>query len=136
MTNTAIEKLYPSILPIAISWVNDNNAWIILRDESKIPMVPVGILGFSIVQSFLPGCSRQVEGEAYGITKDAGKMELITHAQWQTLYGPKKTVNYDNMASVLSAAANNNDGKQESSTESSNTTVSSPVPTGGSGYDG
>ncbi|GAA5815115.1 hypothetical protein MFLAVUS_008621 [Mucor flavus] len=135
MTNTAIEKLYPSILPIAISWVNDSNAWIILRDESKIPMVPVGILGFSIVQSFLPGCSRQVEGEAYGITKEAGKMELITHAQWQTLYGPKKTVNYDNMASVLSAAANNNDAKQESSAESSNTTVSSPVPTGGSGYD-
>ncbi|OBZ83656.1 Poly(A)-specific ribonuclease PARN [Choanephora cucurbitarum] len=100
MSNAGIERLYPSIQPIAVSWVNSNNAWIILKDESKIPLVKLGILGLSVVQSFLPGCSRQVEGEAYGITKEAGQMELITHERWRALYGPKPTVNYNNHASI------------------------------------
>ena len=100
MSNAGIERLYPSIQPMAVSWVNGNNAWIILKDESKIPLVKLGILGLSVVQSFLPGCSRQVEGEAYGITKEAGQMELITHERWRALYGPKPTVNYNNHASI------------------------------------
>lgn len=129
-TNAAIEKVYPSILPIAVSWVNDNNAWIILRDESKIPQVKLGMLGLSTVQSFLPGCSRQVEGEAYGITKEAGKMELISHEQWRVLFGPKKTVSYDNTAEALMAANIN------STSESSSSTTEVTVPTGGAGYDG
>lgn len=126
LTNAAIEKVYPSILPIAISWVNDNNAWIILRDETKIPMVKLGMLGLSIVQSFLPGCSRQAEGEAYGITKEAGKMELISHEQWQALYGPKKTLNYNSTASALAAAT---------STPSEDSSTVSSVPNGDSFYD-
>ncbi|KAI8368604.1 ribonuclease H-like domain-containing protein [Choanephora cucurbitarum] len=100
MSNAGIERLYPSIQPMAVSWVNGNNAWIILKDESKIPLVKTGILGLSVVQSFLPGCSRQVEGEAYGITKEAGQMELMTHERWRALYGPKPTVNYNNHASI------------------------------------
>jgi hypothetical protein len=123
--------VYPSILPIAVSWVNDNNAWIILRDEAKIPHVKLGILGLSVVQSFLPGCSRQVEGEAYGITKEAGKMELISHEQWQALYGPKKTVNYNNTASALTAATINNTVQAEALP-----VAETSVPKGGAGYDG
>lgn len=131
-TNAAIEKVYPSILPIAVSWVNDNNAWIILRDEAKIPMVKLGMLGLQTVQSFLPGCSRQVEGEAYGITKEAGKMELISHEQWQILYGPKKTVNYNNTASALMAGSLNTPQQQDTSSF----IAESSVPKGGAGYDG
>lgn len=129
-TNAAIEKVYPAILPIAVSWVNDNNAWIILRDETKIPQVKLGMLGLSTVHSFLPGCSRQVEGEAYGITKEAGKMELISHEQWKILYGPKKSLNYDNTAEALMAANINN------KTQNSLPTAELTVPTGGAGYDG
>jgi hypothetical protein len=129
LTNAAIERLYPSIQPIAISWVNDNNAWIILKDESKIPLVKLGVLGLSVVHSFLPGCSRYVEGEAYGITKEASNMELISHEQWQITYGPKKIVNYNNTASVL--MANN-----MSPAISVETTTVESVPKGGSGYDG
>ncbi|KAI7892470.1 ribonuclease H-like domain-containing protein [Mucor mucedo] len=124
-TNTAIEKVYPNMVPFAVSWVNDNNAWIILRDETKIPHVKLGVVGLSSVHCFLPGCSRETEGEAYGITKEAGKMELITHEQWQILYGPKKTVDYSNTAEALRAATMNN--ITQTSEES--------VPTGGSGYD-
>lgn len=134
-TNAAIEKVYPSILPIAVSWISDNNAWIILKDETKIPMVKLGMLGLSVVQSFLPGCSRQIEGEAYNITKEAGKMELISHEQWQALYGPKKTVNYNNTASALLAATSNTDSNEETKTENTSSTESL-VPKGGSGYDG
>lgn len=125
-TNSAIEKVYPNILPIAVSWVNDNNAWIILRDEAKIPQVKLGVLGLSAVHCFLPGCSRQTEGEAYGITKEAGKMELISHEQWKTIYGPKNTVDYSNTAEALRAGTMNGDAQI--------TEVS--VPTGGAGYDG
>jgi hypothetical protein len=132
LTNAAIERLYPSIQPVAISWINDNNAWIILKDESKIPLVKLGTLGLSIVHSFLPGCSRHIEGEAYGITKEAGSMELISHEQWQATYGPKKTVNYNNTASVLMA---NNNINQIASVETTSTMENS-VPKGGSGYDG
>ncbi|KAI8092212.1 ribonuclease H-like domain-containing protein [Gilbertella persicaria] len=124
LTNSAIERLYPTIQPTAISWVNDSNAWLILKDESKIPFVKLGILGLSVVQSFLPGCSRQVEGEAYGITKQAGQMELLSHEQWQALYGPKKTVNYNNTASVLLANG-----------LSAKTNDDNAVPKGGSSYD-
>ncbi|KAI8330136.1 ribonuclease H-like domain-containing protein [Blakeslea trispora] len=100
LTNGAIERLYPTIQPVGISWVNSNNAWLYLKDESKIPLVRLGFLGLSVVQSFLPGCSRQVEGEAYGITKEAGQMELLTHEQWRALYGPKPTINHNNHVSI------------------------------------
>lgn len=127
LTNAAIELLYPSLVPFAVSWINDNNAWIILKDEAKIPLVKTGVLGLSLVQSFLPGCSRQNEGTGYGITKEASRMELITHQQWQTLYGPKKTVNYNSTASILAANNINNKPTIVDSNDS--------VPAGGAGYD-
>lgn len=127
LTNAAIELLYPSLVPFAVSWINDNNAWIILKDETKIPLVKTGMLGLNLVQSFLPGCSRQNEGAGYGITKEAGRMELITHQQWQTLYGPKKTVNYNSTASILAANNINNKPTVINNNES--------VPAGGAGYD-
>ncbi|KAL9543810.1 hypothetical protein MBANPS3_007938 [Mucor bainieri] len=127
LTNAAIELLYPSLVPFAVSWINDNNAWIFLKDESKIPLVKTGMLGLSLVQSFLPGCSRQNEGAGYGITKEASRMELITHQQWQTLYGPRKTVNYNSTASIL--AANNISNKPTIINNNES------VPAGGAGYD-
>ncbi|KAI7907253.1 ribonuclease H-like domain-containing protein [Cokeromyces recurvatus] len=140
LTNTAIEKLYPTIQPIAISWINENNAWIILKDETKIPFVKLGMLGLSVVHSFLPGCSRQIEGEAYGITKEASKMELITHEQYLALYGPNKTVNYNNAASIMNAnnvAPINNDNVI-TSTASAVAIAAKEIdstPKGGSSYD-
>ncbi|KAI9487879.1 MAG: ribonuclease H-like domain-containing protein [Benjaminiella poitrasii] len=140
LTNTAIEKLYPTIQPVAISWVNGNNAWIILKDETKIPFVKLGMLGLSVVHCFLPGCSRQLEGEAYAITKEASKMEMITHEQWQTLYGPNKTVNYNNTASIMNANNTSpiNGNHESTSTVSAIATASGEVdstPKGGSSYD-
>jgi hypothetical protein len=98
-------------------------------------MVKLGMLGLSVVQSFLPGCSRQVEGEAYGITKEAGKMELISHEQWQALYGPKKTINYNNTASALLAVTSNS-SNDNTPTDNTTTSNESAVPKGGASYDG
>ncbi|KAG1053322.1 hypothetical protein G6F43_004593 [Rhizopus delemar] len=122
MTHTGIEKLYPTIQPAAVSWVNQNNAWLILKDESKIPLAKLGLLGITTIQSFLPGASREVEGRAYGITKEASNMELITYEKWAELYGPKKTVNYNNLASALAAATQDNNGENH-------------IPSGGPSFD-
>ncbi|CEP08008.1 hypothetical protein [Parasitella parasitica] len=129
MSKAAIELLYPSLVPFAVSWINDNNAWIILRDESKIPLAKTGMLGLSLVQSFLPGCSRQNEGAGHGITKEASQMELLSHEQWQAVYGPKKTVNYNSTASILQANNINNEPTILTASITDN------VPAGGSGYD-
>lgn len=123
MTHTGIEKLYPTIQPAAVSWVNQNNAWLILKDESKIPLAKLGLLGITTIQSFLPGASREVEGRAYGITKEASNMELITYEKWAEIYGPKKTVNYNNLASALAAATQDNNGENH-------------IPSGGPSFDG
>ncbi|KAG0742596.1 hypothetical protein G6F26_010876 [Rhizopus arrhizus] len=122
MTHTGIEKLYPTIQPAAVSWVNQNNAWLILKDESKIPLAKLGLLGITTIQSFLPGASREVEGRAYGITKEASNMELITYEKWAEIYGPKKTVNYNNLASALAAATQDNNGENH-------------IPSGGPSFD-
>ncbi|KAI8997873.1 ribonuclease H-like domain-containing protein [Pilobolus umbonatus] len=124
MTNAAIEKLYEPITPFAISWINDNNAWLILRDEAKIPMVKLGVLGLSSVHTFLSGCSRQIEGEAYGITKEASQMELVSYEQWRILYGPKKSVDYNSTASILAA----NQSRSEVNNESVSDDSSDPTP--------
>ncbi|KAG1447526.1 hypothetical protein G6F56_009234 [Rhizopus delemar] len=101
MTNIGIEKLYPTIQPASVAWLNDSTAWLILKDDTKISLAKLGALGMATVQSFLPGASREVEGKAYGITKDASRIELISHEKWAEVYGPKKAVNYNNLASTL-----------------------------------
>ncbi|KAI9281930.1 CAF1 family ribonuclease-domain-containing protein [Sporodiniella umbellata] len=101
MTNVGLEKLYPTIQPAAVSWINGHSAWISLKDDSKIPLVRLGLLGMSTVQSFLRGASREVEGVAHGINKDASRMELLSHERWAEIYGPQRTVNYNSMASIM-----------------------------------
>ncbi|KAL0078766.1 ribonuclease H-like domain-containing protein [Phycomyces blakesleeanus] len=118
LTFSGIEQIYPEIQPAHVTWTPDNNAWINIKHDNKVELVKLGPLGEDRIRDFLPGGSREAEGVASGITKEASKIEILTFKQWMELQNPKKE----------------DEDKNQAFDESNNATRDF-VPTGGSSYD-
>ncbi|KAI8097110.1 CAF1 family ribonuclease-domain-containing protein [Halteromyces radiatus] len=133
LTNAGIERLYPEIQPIYVSWINDNTAWITVKHPNKIELVKLGMLGMDRVRDFTRSGTRYVEGEAFRITSQAAEMELLTGDQWEALQQNTSTSTY-----IQSQQQNGKSTTTEQSIVSSDSLekeVSSSVPSGGASYD-
>ncbi|KAF7721418.1 hypothetical protein EC973_004704 [Apophysomyces ossiformis] len=84
LTTVALEKLYPELQPLTVTWMNNNCAWL-KSTPQKLKLAPLGMLGKDKVREFLQGGSRHSEGVQCGITAGAASMELLTHEQWEIL---------------------------------------------------
>ncbi|KAI9027562.1 ribonuclease H-like domain-containing protein [Phycomyces nitens] len=87
---SGIEQLYPELQPAHVTWTPDNNAWLNIRHDNKVELVKLGPLGEDRVREFLPGGSREADGTASGITKEASKIEILTFKQWKEMEDSKK----------------------------------------------
>lgn len=151
VTHPAIERLYPEIAPIWISWIDESSAWLTIKTFAKVDLVKTGILGIERVRPFLQGGTRYTEGVAYNINQTAANMEILTGEQWELLQKSTKAQQQKpssvqgqestSQSSIPLQSESNISTSTETPTklEFDGSTISSAqsaLPTGGSSYDG
>ncbi|CAO3650611.1 unnamed protein product [Cunninghamella echinulata] len=151
VTHPAIERLYPEIAPIWISWIDESSAWLTIKTFAKVDLVKTGILGIERVRPFLQGGTRYTEGVAYNINQSAANMEVLTGEQWELLQKStkaqqQKSTSVQDQESTPSLSSTSLQSESNTSTSTETTTklefdgsttssTQSALPTGGSSYD-